>query len=144
MEVLDGLDSPEAAGPYVSGLVAKGERVMGFGHRVYKTYDPRAVIYKEMVRKVAKRSKGRPWFAIAEAIEMAVQTQLRERQGKPLYPNVDFYSGVLYKYLDLDSELATSMFAVSRVAGWTAHVMEQYEDNRLIRPRAKTTGRTKG
>ncbi len=138
MRYLDELESPEQAERHVMALIERRERVMGFGHRVYRTLDPRGRIYKEMARRVAVEHPERQWFDIAEAVERTVQRELVEKRGKPLYPNVDFYSAVMYKYLRMDPSLATSMFAVSRLAGWVAHVMEQYADNRLIRPRART------
>ena len=136
MEYLDTIRTEENAGPYVMDLIAKKRRIMGFGHRVYRTYDPRARIYKDLARRIAEVHPEQPWFAIAEAVEDTVNHEIHLKKGKPIYPNVDFYSAVVYRYLDIDPRLATALFAIARVSGWTAHVLEQYSDNRLIRPRA--------
>ncbi len=144
MEYLRGLEDPDAAEAYVMDLVARRQKVMGFGHRVYKTYDPRALVYKELARRIAAEHPEERWFEVAERVERTVLRELVEKKGKPIYPNVDFYSAVVYMYLDLDPRLATSLFAMARVAGWTAHVLEQYADNRLIRPRARAVRHPRG
>jgi citrate synthase len=138
MEYLDKLPTPDAASNYVKNLVRNKQKVMGFGHRVYKTFDPRALIYKDMARRISEVHPDHNWYEVAETVEETVLSEFVEKKGKPIYPNVDFYSGVVYKYLDLDPRLATSLFAISRVSGWSAHILEQYADNRLIRPRAKS------
>ncbi len=137
MEYLAQLGTPEEAVEYVETLVATKKKIMGFGHRVYKTYDPRALIYKDLARRMAEEHPDRSYFAVAEAVEATVMRQFVEKKGKPIYPNVDFYSAVVYLYMDLPPRLATALFAIARISGWAAHVMEQYSDNRLIRPRAK-------
>ncbi len=136
MEYLADIGTVENAEPYIKNLIANRKRIMGFGHRVYKTYDPRARIYKDLARRIAEVNPGLPWLAIAEAVEETVNLEIHLKKGKPIFPNVDFYSGVVYMYLGIDPRLATSLFAIARVTGWTAHVLEQYADNRLIRPRA--------
>jgi len=110
------------------------QRIMGFGHRVYKTHDPRAVILKRFSRSLAERSAEPHWFAISEQIEKAVLEE------KGLYPNVDFYSASTYHYLGIETGLFTPIFAMSRVVGWAAHVIEQHADNRLIRPSSEYIG----
>jgi len=137
MNYLRELGTPEEGVEYVEALVANRKKIMGFGHRVYKTYDPRALIYKELARRIAAEHPEKNWFAVAEAVEATVMREFVEKKGKPIYPNVDFYSAVVYLYMDLHPRLATALFAIARVSGWAAHVMEQYSDNRLIRPRAK-------
>jgi citrate synthase len=136
MEYLDTIGTVENAQPYINDLIANRKRIMGFGHRVYKTYDPRARVYKDLARRIAEVHPEQPWLAIAEAVEDTVNSEVHVKKGKPIFPNVDFYSAVVYKYLDIDPRLATALFAIARVVGWTAHVLEQYADNRLIRPRA--------
>ncbi len=138
MEMLDEISSPENAEDYVLNLISKKEKVMGFGHRVYKTHDPRDIIYKKQARRLADQGDPK-WFKMAEIVEATVQRELVEKRKKPIYPNLDFYSAVTYKYLEIPETLATAMFAIGRVSGWIAHVLEQYADNRLIRPRAKTS-----
>jgi citrate synthase len=138
MDYLVDLGTPEEAEEYVETLVANRKKIMGFGHRVYKTYDPRALIYKELARRLAAEHPEKNHFAVAEAVEATVMREFVEKKGKPIYPNVDFYSAVVYLYMGIPPRLATALFAIARVSGWAAHVMEQYSDNRLIRPRAKT------
>ncbi len=140
MRMLDEIPSPEDGRDYVLDLVSRGSRVTGFGHRVYKTWDPRARIFKELARRLAEEKSDPRWYETAENIEKTVLEELVEKQGKPVYPNVDFYSAVVYKYLGIPPLLATSVFAIGRVSGWVAHCLEQYADNRLIRPRAKFKG----
>jgi len=114
--------------------LARKERIMGFGHRVYKTYDPRAVILKRFSRALAESSDEPQWFTMSEHIEKAVMDE------KGLYPNVDFYSASTYHYLGIETGLFTPIFAMSRVVGWAAHVIEQHGDNRLIRPSSEYVG----
>jgi citrate synthase len=138
MDYLDDIESAAQAEEMVRDLVANRQKVMGFGHRVYKTYDPRARIYKELARRLAAHHPDKGYFEIAEALERTVIEEIVEKKGKPIYPNVDFYSAVVYMYLGIPSSLATAIFAIARVSGWVAHVLEQYSDNRLIRPRARS------
>ena len=138
MQMLDDISSPENAESYILNLISEKQKIMGFGHRVYKTYDPRDRIYKKLAGKMAEQGDPK-WFEIAEIVETTVHRELVEKRGKPIYPNLDFYSAVTYKYLEIPETLATAMFAIGRVSGWIAHVLEQYADNRLIRPRAKTS-----
>jgi citrate synthase len=137
MDYLAHLGTPEEAVEYVQTLVANKKKVMGFGHRVYKTYDPRALIYKDLARRIAAEHPDKNYLAVAEAVEATVLREFVEKKGKPIYPNVDFYSAVVYMYMDLHPRLATALFAIARISGWVAHILEQYSDNRLIRPRAK-------
>src|SRR6476659_2954276 len=114
--------------------LARKERIMGFGHRVYKTYDPRAVILKRFSRALAESSDEPQWFSMSEHIEKAVMDE------NGLYPHVDFYSASTYHYLGIETGLFTPIFAMSRVVGWAAHVIEQHGDNRLIRPSSEYVG----
>ncbi|SFM55646.1 citrate/2-methylcitrate synthase [Methanolobus profundi] len=136
MDMLDEVGNIENARPYVLNKLERKEKIMGFGHRVYKTYDPRARIYKDVARRLSIENGDTSWFDLAEELENILYHEFVEIRGKPIYPNVDFYSAVVYKYLNIPAELATSIFAMGRVSGWIAHCMEQYADNRVIRPRA--------
>jgi len=136
MDMLDDIGSPDNIAAYVQEHLEHKQRIMGFGHRVYKTYDPRARIYREIARKVAMEKGHSHWFDLAREIESVMYHEMVENKHKPIYPNVDFYSGVLYKDLEIPSYLATSIFAIGRISGWIAHCLEQYGDNRVIRPRA--------
>jgi citrate synthase len=121
--------------PYVKKKLEAKERIPGFGHRVYKTaMDPRAVILKEMARRLLHTPDEKRLFDISCKIE---EVMFREKQ---LHPNVDFYSATVYHILKIPNNVLTSIFAASRMAGWTAHVLEQYKNNRLIRPRAEYIG----
>ena len=137
MDYLAELSTPQEAEEYVNTLIANRKKIMGFGHRVYRTFDPRALIYKEMARRMAAEHPDKNYFAVAEMVERTVMREFVEKKGKPIYPNVDFYSGVVYMYMDIHPRLATALFAIARISGWVAHILEQYSDNRLIRPRAK-------
>jgi citrate synthase len=119
---------------YVKGMLAQKKKIPGFGHRVYHTEDPRATHLRTMSRDLGNSSGVPKWFEISRKIEEFVVGEKR------LNANVDFYSASTYHTLGIDIDLFTPVFAVSRISGWTAHVMEQLSDNRLIRPRAEYQG----
>jgi len=119
---------------YVKGLLAQKKKIPGFGHRVYHTEDPRATHLRQMSHDLGHSSGDPRWFEYSRKIEEFVKAEKR------LNANVDFYSASTYHTLGIDVDLFTPIFAVSRVSGWTAHVIEQLDDNRLIRPRAEYTG----
>ncbi|HVT99581.1 MAG TPA: citrate synthase [Acidobacteriaceae bacterium] len=119
---------------YVKTLLSQKKKVFGFGHRVYRTEDPRATHLRKMSEQLSKDSGNTKWFDMSRRIEEFVKDE------KKLNANVDFYSASTYTTLGIDLDLFTPIFAVSRIAGWTAHVIEQLDDNRLIRPRAEYTG----
>ena len=114
--------------------LARKEKIPGFGHRVYQTEDPRATHLRRMSEELGTRSGQKQWYEMSRQIEVLVGRE------KGLNPNVDFYSASTYYALGIKVDLFTPVFAVSRVAGWTAHILEQYANNRLIRPRADYTG----
>ncbi len=120
----------------IRGKLARKEKIPGFGHRVYRTEDPRATHLRQMSRDLGKRAGNTAWFDMSERIEALVKSE------KKLYANVDFYSASTYYTLGIPIDLYTPIFAVSRMSGWTAHILEQYANNRLIRPRAEYTGPT--
>jgi citrate synthase len=134
MKLLMEIGSDERVEKEIRDRLDRKERIMGFGHRVYKTYDPRAVILKRFSKMLADRSDEPHWFNMSEHIENAVLEE------KGLYPNVDFYSASTYHYLGIETGLFTPIFAMSRVVGWAAHVIEQHGDNRLIRPSSEYVG----
>ncbi|MEO6808838.1 MAG: citrate/2-methylcitrate synthase [Isosphaeraceae bacterium] len=133
-KVLEQVGSPENAEAWIRDALARKERIMGFGHRVYKTGDPRARILKAFCAKLAAEVGDQRWEQIAEPIEQAVTEQ------KKLPPNVDWPSARLYHYMGLDVSVYTPIFAMARVAGWAAHIIEQLDHNRLMRPRARYNG----
>ncbi len=134
MDLLREVGGPERAEPWMREALARKERIMGFGHRVYKTGDVRARVLKEYARKTAAATGQTKWEETADIIE-----ELMERE-KNLLPNLDWPAGRLYHALGLEVSLYTPIFVMSRVAGWSAHVIEQLDHNRLIRPRARYTG----
>lgn len=134
MEMLREVAVPWRAEEYVKEKLERKERIMGFGHRVYKrTMDPRTIELKVLAKKLADEKEPK-WYEISEAIAEAVY------KHKGLLPNVDFYSASVYANLGIPDDLFINIFAIGRIAGWTAHIIEQYENNRLIRPRALYTG----
>ena len=137
LEMLKAIGSVERVREHVKGMLERGERIWGMGHRVYKTKDPRAYALEALIGKLAEVRGESPLYQIAREVEK-VGTELLGEKG--IYPNVDFYSAVVYDMLGIPHDLFTPIFAVSRVAGWTAHVLEQYQDNVLMRPRAQYTG----
>jgi citrate synthase len=126
--------SGERIDQFVRGMFARKEKIPGFGHRVYRTEDPRATHLRQMSRDLGKRAGKTTWFDMSERIEALVKSE------KKLNPNVDFYSASTYHTLGIPIDLYTPIFAVSRISGWTAHILEQYANNRLIRPRAEYAG----
>ena len=125
---------PANAVPTVEAMLAAKQKVPGFGHRVYKTEDPRATHLREMSEVLTRRHGMPQYYEMSRAIE---QYMLKEKR---IYANVDFYSATVYYALGIPIDLFTPVFAVSRISGWSAHVLEQYADNRLIRPRAEYVG----
>jgi citrate synthase len=122
------------ADAYVTDALARKERIMGFGHRVYRTEDPRATHLRQMSRELGTRACNTRWYDISKAMEVIV----KERKG--MNANVDFYSASVYYTMGIPIELDTPLFACSRITGWSAHVLEQFANNRLIRPRADYIG----
>ncbi len=135
MRMLMDIDATDKdAATYVRDRLSKGEKVMGFGHRVYKTMDPRAAILRDMVEDLSEERDQRKWY------DYSIEIMNTMREDKDIDPNVDFFSASTYYMLGLDPDLFTPIFALSRTAGWTAHLLEQWSDNRLIRPRAEYVG----
>jgi citrate synthase len=137
--VLPMLDAAAESGDpesYVEGLIEKGERLMGFGHRVYRAEDPRARLLKGTAKEL-----GAPRYEVAEKLEQAALAALRKKSpDRPLETNVEFWSAVVLDVADVPPQLAPAMFACSRTAGWSAHILEQKKLNRLVRPSAKYVG----
>jgi citrate synthase len=133
-EMLEDIGSPDRAPDWVRQRLAARQKVMGFGHRVYKTWDPRATVLREIAERLGKQFGETRWY------DTSVRVQETVMEEKPLYPNVDFYTASVYSALGLPPDLYTPLFAASRMAGWTAHIREQYADNRLIRPDSEYVG----
>ncbi|MEX2246779.1 MAG: citrate/2-methylcitrate synthase [Dehalococcoidia bacterium] len=133
---VEAIGDPDRAIEYIQERIEAGEKVMGFGHRVYKTEDPRARELRGVARELGHRKGNDRWFQILQQIEKAMEPY----RVKGIYPNVDFYAGAVYSLLGIPDEQFIPMFAVGRMPGWVAHVLEQYADNVLIRPLLEYAG----
>ena len=134
MQMLFDVGAPDRAEAWVLEKLAKRERIMGFGHPVYRTADPRATILREMSRELSETSGHADWFEMSSTIE---DVMMREKR---LNSNVDFYAATVYAALGIPIDLFTPIFAISRTSGWAAHILEQFANNRIIRPRAEYVG----
>jgi citrate synthase len=135
MEMLSDIGTPEDVEEYIDGLLAKKERIMGFGHRVYKVEDPRAKYLRNASKKLCAIDGQ------CSYVEMNAIIERKVKKEKGIYPNVDFYSATVQHSLGIPVKYYTTLFAASRIAGWSAHVLEQHADNRLMRPRSLFTGK---
>jgi len=136
LQMLDDVAQSGDAEQYVRGVLDRGERLMGFGHRVYRAEDPRARVLRRTAREI-----GAPRLEVAEALEEAALAALQERSpDRVLATNVEFWSAVVLDYAEIPADLFTSLFTCARVAGWSAHILEQKREGRLIRPTAKYIG----
>jgi len=138
-KMLQQIGEPGSAEKFVRDALAKKEKIMGWGHRVYKTTDPRATEFKNFAKKMSEEKREMRWFEMSEEIEEVLLKEPYFVERK-LFPNVDFYPSIIYLLLNIPTGLTDSIFAIGRVPGWCAHVLEQWENNRLIRPRGKYVG----
>lgn len=134
MEMLKEIGTPQRSELWIKDALARRERIMGFGHRVYKTEDPRATVLRQLSCELGERLGNTGWYEISRVVEKAV------REQKGLFPNVDFYSASTYYLMGIKTDLYTPIFALSRIVGWAANLLEQYADNRLIRPETEYVG----
>ena len=139
MAMLQRIGSAERAEQFVVDALGRKEKIMGFGHRVYRTTDPRAPILRDLSAQLSERGRETPWLDISNRVVEVMRREMDAR-GKQVYPNVDFFSASVYHTLGIPTDMFTNVFAIARAAGWTAHVIEQYANNRLIRPEADYTG----
>ena len=109
---------------WIKEKMSKGDRIMGMGHAVYRTYDPRAQVLKELSRKLGDKTKE-PWFEMTEKVETTTISEMKNQKGRDIYPNVDLYSASIYYMLKIPVDLNTPIFAISRVVGWAAHIIEE-------------------
>ncbi|MGK7893197.1 MAG: citrate synthase [Xenococcus sp. (in: cyanobacteria)] len=137
LTMLEEIGSVDNVSSYIEERIANKEKIMGFGHRVYKVKDPRATILQELVEELFKETGSDSYYQIALEVEKVVSEKLG---AKGIYPNVDFYSGLVYRKLGIPSDLFTPIFAIARVAGWLAHWKEQLTVNRIFRPTQVYTG----
>jgi 2-methylcitrate synthase len=144
MKMLEEIGSAEHVNAFVDAAIAKKYKFSGFGHRVYKTEDPRAKFLRRFASELQKEWKGPKYFDIQEKLVAAIAERRPKMSPaaaeKVNIVNVDFFAATTYTFLGIPADLGTSIFAVGRIAGWCAHVMEQHADNRLIRPESEYTG----
>ena len=137
--MVESIGDKDKARDWVNAALDRHERIMGMGHRVYKAKDPRAIIMEGFLQQLSEKKGDYRHYEILKEIESAFRERMEEK-GRPLYPNVDFFSGAVYLLLGIQPILFTPMFAAARVSGWLAHILEQRVDNRLYRPRALYNG----
>jgi citrate synthase len=131
IHMLEEIGSIEAVPAYLEHKLSSKEKIMGFGHRIYKVKDPRATVLQEFAQQLDTRPDGNSLFSLARTVEQ----EMEHRMGpKAIRPNVDFYSGIIYHRMGIETDLFTPVFAMARVVGWLAHCFEQYQDNHLFRP----------
>jgi len=135
LDMIAEIASPDVAEAWLLNALANKTKVMGMGHRVYRAKDPRSFVLEGFLHRVAEKTGGSDAYEKLKTIESVMNREMAAK-GKAIYPNVDFFSGALYQLLGIRTELFTPIFAVARIVGWTAHILEQWEDNRLFRPRA--------
>ena len=134
MEMLEEIGTKDKVEGWIDSELAAGRKIMGFGHRIYRTYDPRARILKTITEKLTEERGNRKWLDIAEEVEKVVM------EKRKLWPNIEFYAAVVLNALGVPKDLMPAVFACNRVSGWVAHIYEQYADNRLIRPLTEYVG----
>jgi citrate synthase len=134
MKMLIEIDSIDELEPWLDEALAAKKKIMGIGHAVYKTEDPRATWLRKFSKQMGEKKGEMKWYEMSERLEKL----MHERKG--MYPNVDFYSASAYYLMDIPLDQYTPIFAVSRISGWTGHILEQYGNNKLIRPRAEYIG----
>ncbi len=137
IHMLQGIGDVEKARFYIEDLIARKQKIMGIGHRIYRVKDPRALVLQKLAAQMIARRGGDPLLAVAQEVEKVVAEHLA---AKRIYPNVDFYSGVVYTAMGLPAALFTPIFAIARITGWLAHWIEQLQDNRIYRPDQIYTG----
>jgi citrate synthase len=139
MDAVDEIGSKENIEPWLDRTLGAHEKVMGMGHRVYKTTDPRAIIMERLLQELSDEKGDHRLYEFLKQIEDAFRARMA-KEGKPLYPNVDFYSGAVYTLLGIPRYLFTPVFAAARSPGWLAHILEQRKDNKLYRPKSLYVG----
>ena len=139
MAMVEDIDTLDNVRPWLETALAEKRKVMGMGHRVYKAKDPRAIIMEDFLRTLSRKYGDTRNLDVLKEVEKVFREKMEEK-GKPIYPNVDFFSGAVYSLLGIPSNLFTPVFAVARASGWLSHILEQRSDNRIFRPKALYTG----
>ena len=139
MAMVDDIGEPERARVWVTDALAQGRKIMGMGHRVYRTIDPRAIVMEDYLKQLSEKYNDFSYYRILKEVETTMREHM-DKKGKKIYPNVDFFSGAVYRLMKIPAVLYTPLFAVARVAGWLAHILEQRVGNRIYRPKASYVG----
>ncbi len=139
MDMVDEIGSKDAARDWVAKALEKKQKVMGMGHRVYRAKDPRSIIMEDQLKSLSERKNDSTYYDVLKEVENAFRERMEEK-GKPIYPNVDFFSGAVYRMLGIPTVLFTPIFAIARASGWLSHILEQRVDNRIYRPKALYVG----
>lgn len=140
INMVDQIGSPDKAEQYVKDKLARKEKVMGMGHRVFRAKDPRAIVMEQFLEQLSEKNKDWTYHKILKTVENTFR-DIMEEKGKPIYPNVDFFSGAVYRLLGIPGNLFTPIFAAARASGWLAHILEQREhEQRIFRPKALYVG----
>ncbi len=139
MDMVDEIGTPQAARDWVNKALDEKKKVMGMGHRVYRAKDPRAIVIEGYLEELSEMKNDRNACEILKEVESAFRERMEEK-GKPIYPNVDFFSGAVYRMLGIPTRLFTPVFAIARAPGWLSHILEQRVDNRIYRPKAAYVG----
>jgi citrate synthase len=141
LKMVDAIGDKSKVEKWVDEALSKKQKVMGMGHRVYKAKDPRAKVIEQYLKQLSEKKNNWRDYEILKEIERVFRDRMEEK-GKPIYPNVDFFSGAVYRLLGIPTILFTPIFGSARIAGWLAHILEQREDNRLYRPKGLYVGKT--
>lgn len=139
MRMVDDIGNTAAAKEWVNKALDAKQKIMGMGHRVYRAKDPRSIVIEEYLQKLGEMKGETRYYDILKSVESAFRERMEEK-GKPIYPNVDFFSGAVYRLMDIPTALFTPVFAMARAAGWLSHILEQRVDNRIFRPKALYNG----
>jgi citrate synthase len=141
MKMVESIGSKEQVRTWIDKALEKKQKVMGMGHRVYKAKDPRSIVMEDYLKQLSEKHDDYTNYEILKEVEKVFREKMEEK-GKPIYPNVDFFSGSVYRLLGIPDVLFTPIFAMARAAGWLSHILEQRHDNRIFRPRALYRGDT--
>lgn len=139
MHMVDDIGNTDTAKEWVNRTLDAKQKVMGMGHRVYRAKDPRSIVIEDYLQKLGEIKGKTNYYDILKSVESAFRERM-EQKGKPIYPNVDFFSGAVYRLMDIPTALFTPVFAMARAAGWLSHILEQRVDNRIFRPKALYNG----
>lgn len=139
MDMVDEIGGKENARDWVNKALDRKQKVMGMGHRVYRAKDPRSIIMEEFLRRLSEKKQDFEFYETLKEVENTFRERMEEK-GKPIYPNVDFFSGAVYRLLGIPTVLFTPIFAMARASGWLSHILEQRSDNRIFRPKALYVG----